>query len=57
MSFALKLKFFFFVFLEVEVEGRDLAGTWWIIFVYLSPEEGKGRAQWEKLKTRRRLWG
>lgn len=43
--------------MEVEVEGNDFAGKWWIIFVYLSPDDHKRREQWEDLKRRRHVWG
>lgn len=43
--------------IEVEVEGKDFEGKWWLIFVYLSPEENKRRMQWEELKVKRRVWG
>lgn len=31
--------------IEVEVEGKDIEGKWWIIFIYLSPEDHLRRGQ------------
>lgn len=38
--------------IEVKVEGKDFAGRWWIIFIYLSTDDKERRMQWEKLKNR-----
>lgn len=43
--------------IEFEVEGKDFEEKWWLIFVYLSPEDHKRRSQWKELKMRRRAWG
>lgn len=29
--------------IKVAVEGKDFAGKWWLIFVYLSPDDLKRR--------------
>lgn len=47
----------FCIEVEVEVEGRDFDRKWWLIFVYVSPEDHKRRMQWEELKVQMRNWG